>query len=244
MLLKNRIALITGAARGIGAACADTFLKYGAEKVILVDIDASMGSSTLKRIDGSSRGRFIQADIAREEEVTRVFDIVSQEYSCLDILLNVAGICSTRTIFDETMEGWERMMNINLKGAFLFMRQAFQHMQKNRYGRIVNMSSISGQVGGIRTSPAYAASKAGMLSLTKSFAKLGAKENITVNAIAPGLIDTDMTNAADFHYSLEEVPMGRLGLPEDVAHAALFLASDLAGYITGQCINVNGGMYM
>lgn len=244
MLLDNRIALITGAAKGIGAECANTFLQNGVEKVILVDIDEEMGNNTLKRINKQARGRFIRADISKEEEIANIFDVVSHDYGHLDILLNVAGICSTRTILYETMEGWDAMMNINLKGAFLFMRYAFLLMQREKYGRIVNMSSISGQVGGIRTSPAYAASKAGMLSLTKSFAKLGANKNVTVNAIAPGLIDTDMTNAADFHYSLEEIPMGRLGLPEDVAHAALFLASDLSSYITGQCINVNGGMYM
>jgi len=136
------------------------------------------------------------------------------------------------------------MMDINLKGTFLFMRQAFLLMQEQKYGKVVNVSSISGQVGGIRTSPAYAASKAGILSITKSFAKLGAIDNITVNSIAPGIIDTELTRAPDFNYSVDEVPMKRVGQPQDVADTALFLASDMSAYITGQCINVNGGMYM
>lgn len=243
MLLKNKVALVTGGAKGIGAVCALKFAQQGAQ-VIIVDVDENSARDTLEKINVHSDGRFIKADVSNEDEVKKIFEIVETEYKRLDILMNVAGICSTKTIFIEDMKGWNKMMDINLKGTFLFMRSAFLLMQEQKYGKVINVSSISGQVGGIRTSPAYAASKAGILSITKSFAKLGATDNITVNAIAPGIIDTQMTQNSDFNYSVDEVPMKRVGDPQDVADTALFLASDMSSYITGQCINVNGGMYM
>lgn len=243
MLLKNKVALVTGGAKGIGAVCALKFAEQGAQ-VIIVDLDENSAKDTLDKINVYSDGRFIKADVSNEDEVKNIFEIVETEYKRLDILMNVAGICSTKTIFIEDMNGWDKMMDINLKGTFLFMRSAFLLMQKQQYGKVINVSSISGQVGGIRTSPAYAASKAGILSITKSFAKHGAVDNITVNAIAPGIIDTQMTQNPDFNYSVDEVPMKRVGDPQDVADTALFLASDMSSYITGQCINVNGGMYM
>lgn len=243
MLLKNKVALVTGGAKGIGAVCALKFAEQGAQ-VIIVDLDENNAKDTLEKINVYSDGKFIKADVSSEDEVKNIFEIVETEYKRLDILMNVAGICSTNTIFIEDMNGWDKMMDINLKGTFLFMRSAFLLMQKQKYGKVINVSSISGQVGGIRTSPAYAASKAGILSITKSFAKLGAVDDITVNAIAPGIIDTQITQNPDFNYSVDEVPMKRVGNPQDVADTALFLASDMSSYITGQCINVNGGMYM
>ena len=243
MLLKDKIALVTGGAKGIGAGCAIAFAKSGA-KVVIVDLDEDSAKETIASINDYSSGIFVKADVSNEDDVKAVFDVVKAEYGRLDILMNVAGICSTNTIFIETMGGWDKMMDINLKGTFLFMRNAFLMMQEQKYGKVISVSSISGQVGGIRTSPAYAASKAGILSVTKSFAKLGATDNITVNAIAPGIIDTQITQAQDFHYSVDEVPMKRVGTPQEVAQCALFLASDMSSYITGQCINVNGGMYM
>ena len=243
MLLKDKIALVTGGAKGIGAGCAVAFAKSGA-KVVIVDLDEDSAKETIASINDYSSGIFVKADVSNEDDVKAVFDVVKAEYGRLDILMNVAGICSTNTIFIETMGGWDKMMDINLKGTFLFMRNAFLMMQEQKYGKVISVSSISGQVGGIRTSPAYAASKAGILSVTKSFAKLGATDNITVNAIAPGIIDTQITQAKDFHYSVDEVPMKRVGTPQEVAQCALFLASDMSSYITGQCISVNGGMYM
>lgn len=244
MLLNNKIAIITGAAKGIGAQCAKTFAKNGAT-VIIVDLDEKQGKETAKNISEEyGPCIFVKVDVSNEAEILELFDFVNKKYGRLDILLNVAGICSTNTIFIETMRGWDKMMDINLKGTFLFIREAFKLMQAKKYGKVISVSSISGQVGGIRTSPAYAASKAGILSITKSFAKLGATDNITVNSLAPGIIDTEMTRAPDFSYDVNEVPMKRVGKPEEVADAALFLASDLSSYVTGQCISVNGGMYM
>ena len=244
MLVQDKVALVTGAARGIGAQCARQLAENGATAVIVVDMDETLGQQTAQELGKLCRSAFYKTDVSSEEAVKGLFQKVKEEFGRLDILVNIAGICSTRTIFDENMESWDRIMNINLKGGFLCMREAFPLMQVHQYGRIVNMASISGQVGGIRTSPAYAASKAGLICITKSFAKLGAKEGITVNALAPGLVDTDMTRDPEFHYSVEEVPMGRVAKTADIADTVLYLASDLAGYVTGQCVNVNGGMYM
>jgi NAD(P)-dependent dehydrogenase (short-subunit alcohol dehydrogenase family) len=244
MLVKDKVALVTGAARGIGAQCARQLAENGAAAVIVVDMDEKRGLEMVQGLSSICRSAFYKTDVSNEIAVKALFQRVGEEFGRLDILVNIAGICSTRTTFDETMDSWDRIMNINLKGGFLCMREAFLLMQDKGYGRIVNMASISGQVGGIRTSPAYAASKAGLICITKSFAKLGAKLGITVNALAPGLVDTDMTRDPDFHYSVDEVPMGRVAQTSDIANTVLYLASDLAGYVTGQCINVNGGMYM
>jgi 3-oxoacyl-[acyl-carrier protein] reductase len=244
MLVKGKIALVTGAARGIGAQCARQLAENGAAAVIIVDMDETRGQKTAQELGQLCRSAYYRTDVSSEEDVKALFQKVREEFGRLDILVNVAGICSTRTTFDETMESWDRIMNVNLKGGFLCMREAFLLMKEHGYGRIVNMASISGQVGGIRTSPAYAASKAGLICITKSFAKLGAKLGITVNALAPGLVDTDMTRDPDFHYSVDEVPMGRVAETADIANTVLYLASDLAEYVTGQCVNVNGGMYM
>ena len=244
MLVKDKIALVTGAARGIGAQCARHLAENGAHAVIVVDMDETQGQKTAEELSEKCRTAFFKTDISNEEAVRDLFQKVRAEFTRLDILVNIAGICSTRTIFDETMDSWDRIMNVNLKGSFLCMREAFALMEEQLYGRIVNMASIAGQVGGIRTSPAYAASKAGIICITKSFAKLGAKKGITVNSLSPGLVDTDMTQDPKFHYSVEEVPMGRVAKPSDIADAVLYLASDMASYVTGQCLNPNGGMYM
>ena len=173
MLVKDKVALVTGAARGIGAQCARRFAENGAAAVIVVDMDEARGQQTVQELGKLCRSAFYRTDVSSEEAVKALFQSVEQEFGRLDILVNIAGICSTRTMFNETMESWDRIMNINLKGGFLCMREAFPLMQKNHYGRIVNMASISGQLGGIRTSPAYAASKAGLICITKSFREAG-----------------------------------------------------------------------
>jgi len=244
MLLNNKIALITGAAKGIGAACAAVFAEHGVKTLYLVDIDEENGWKTAENLSGQCSCIFIKADVANEREVKSVFSRITQEQGRLDILLNVAGICSTQTMFEVEEKYWDRMMEVNLKSVFFFGREALKMMIEQQYGRIASVTSISGQVGGIRTSPAYAASKAGIISLTKSFAKLGAKAGVSANTLAPGLVNTDMISDADFHYSIDEVPMGRVATPEEVADVALFLVSDLSRYVTGQCIGVNGGMFM
>lgn len=243
-MLQDKIALITGAAKGIGASCAETFARNGIKALILVDLDEQAGEKIAASLASQCDCLFLRADVADAAQVLQVFNQVRERFGRLDILVNVAGICSTKDLFEEDLPGWDRIMDINLKSVLLFSREALQLMMQQKYGRIVSLASLAGQVGGIRTSPAYAASKAGIICLTKSLAKAGAKAGVTVNAIAPGLVDTDMTRDPDFHYQLSEVPLGRVARPEDIADVALFLASDLSRYITGQCINVNGGMYM
>jgi 3-oxoacyl-[acyl-carrier protein] reductase len=242
--LSGKIALITGAAKGIGAACARAIAFNGIKALILVDLDETNGNSLAAELGGNCECIFFKIDVSNEQEVIAMFSEIQLRFGRLDILLNIAGICSTKTLFEVDVKSWDKMMDINLKGTFLIGREALKMMMENKYGRIVNMASISGQVGGVRTSPAYAASKSGIICLTKSFAKVAAKDNVTINAIAPGLVDTEMTQDPNFHYSLNEVPMGRVGDPSEIADVALFLASDLSRYVTGQCINVNGGMYM
>lgn len=243
-LLENKVALLTGAAKGIGAQCAKTFALNGASIIFIVDLDFEKASNTAEGISEATKARCypIEADVSKEEQIKNVFSIVNQKTNRLDILVNCAGICSTTDIFDLDMKQWDLTMDINLKGAFLFCREALRIMKKNKYGRIINFSSVAGEVGGIRTSADYSSSKAGILCLTKTLAKNAAGDGITVNSVAPGLIETDMIKL--FQTKADEIPMGRLGSAEEVADVVLFLASNMSRYITGACIDVNGGMYM
>ncbi|MEI6102062.1 MAG: SDR family oxidoreductase, partial [Eubacteriales bacterium] len=161
-MLIEKVALITGAARGIGAECAMRFAEEGA-KVIIIDMDEARGTRTAEGLCAKGQGAFFKADVSNEEEVEALFQKIKKEYGKIDILMNNAGITSTRTIFEESMQSWDKIMNVNLKGAFLCTREAFLIMLENGFGKVINMASISGQLGGIRTSPAYAASKAGVL---------------------------------------------------------------------------------
>lgn len=243
-LLKDKVVLLTGAAKGIGAGCAKAFAKNGASIIFIVDLDIEKAKDTAEEIRSTTKAKCypIKADISKEEQIKSVFSNVNQKSSRLDILVNCAGICSTTDLFDLDIRQWDLTMNINLRGTFLFCREALRTMKKNHYGRVINFSSVAGQVGGIRTSADYSTSKAGILCLTKTLAKNAAKDGITVNSISPGLIDTDMTKL--FETKVDEIPMGRFGSTEDVADVVLFLASDLSRYVTGACIDVNGGMYM
>lgn len=243
-LLSGKRALITGAARGIGEACAKTFADNGAEEIFIVDIDIDKANDVAEKIELETKARCyaIRADISKEEEILKVFDVIKKKSSKLDILVNCAGLCSTIDMFELSMDRWDLTLDVNLKGSFLFSREAMKMMKSRKYGRIINFTSVAGQIGGIRTDVAYAASKAGIACLTKSLAKNVAKEGITVNSISPGVIKTDMT--ASFETGENEIPMGRIGESSDIADVVMFLAGDLSRYITGACIDVNGGMYM
>jgi 3-oxoacyl-[acyl-carrier protein] reductase len=243
MLIDGKVALVTGGANGIGAETAFVFAKNGAKSIYIADMADDCGRETEQRLRELCKCTYIHADVSKELSAQMVLEkILSQEKS-LDILFNCAGISSTKGIFETDEPLWDKIMAVNARGTFYFSRIAIPKMIEQQYGKIINVSSIAGQVGGIRTCPAYAASKAAILSITKSFAKLGAAHGVTVNTIAPGIADTNMTRDKDFHYSNEEVPMGRAATPEEVANVVLFLASDLSSYVTGQCVNVNGGMY-
>jgi 3-oxoacyl-[acyl-carrier protein] reductase len=243
MLLDKKVALITGAARGIGAAIADRFIQEGAE-VVISDVDADAGTETAQRLGNSSR--FYQMNIAQEEEVNTTVEKIIADLNKIDVLVNNAGITNDKLLLRMTREDWERVIKINLTGTFLVTKAVMKHMIKQRYGKIINMASIIGLIGNFGQAN-YAASKAGVIALTKSCAKELASRNITVNAIAPGFIETSMTQALseDIKQNYKKlIPMGRFGQPEDIALLALYLASDQSSYVTGQVICIDGGMVM
>ena len=244
MLLKGKNLIVTGGASGIGAACVKRFAEEGANYVLIVDINLEAAEKVAKEISeqtGSKIGA-VKANVTLEDDIIRVFDVFRENCDKLDVLLNCAGISNTKHIDEITCEQWDRTMNVNLRSAFLFSREALKMMEAQRYGRIINMASQAGKSGGITVGVDYAVSKAGILNLTKSLAKQAAPFNVTVNSVAPGLIATAMTTT--FGYDPETVPLKRIGTPEEVADAVLFVASDLSRYVTGSCIDVNGGILM
>jgi len=246
-MTENRVALITGASRGIGYAIANALAKDGVD-IAGIDINISELQSAMKVI-GDSTGRrtlAIQADVGEfasmenaAAEVIKVFDKIS-------ILVNNAGITRDNLLLRMKDSEWDDVMRINLTGTFNCTRAVIKGMVKNRYGRIISIASIVGLMGNSGQAN-YAASKAGIIGFTKSIAREYANRGVTANAIAPGFIETDMTKKLSEDVTkalLSQIPMGKLGMPEDVADAVRFLASDEAKYITGQVIHVNGGMYM
>ncbi|MGQ9535129.1 MAG: 3-oxoacyl-[acyl-carrier-protein] reductase [bacterium] len=243
MLLDKKIALITGGASGIGAAIAKKFIENGAA-VIIVDIDQELGNATAKQL--GEKAFFYYMNIADEQSVNDTINQILNTFAKIDILVNNAGITNDKLLIRMTKEDWERVININLTGTFLVTRAVVKNMMKQHYGRIVNIASVIGMMGNAGQAN-YAASKAGIIGFTKSCAKELASRYITVNAIAPGFIETKMTEklpdeVKQMYFKL--IPMGRFGKPEDVANLALFLCSDQADYITGQVIAIDGGMVM
>ncbi len=244
MLLKDKKIMITGGATGIGRACARRFAEEGASFIMIVDLNIQAAKQVADDIE-----RFygcvciaVQADVTNEEEIIAAFNSYTQMESRLDVLLNCAGIGRIIPMEELRCEQWNLTMDVNARAAFLFARQALSIMKPQRYGRIINMASQAGKSGGIMIGMDYAASKAALLNLTKSLAKYAAPYAVTVNSIAPGLIATGMTT--DFGYRDDMVPLGHIGTPEEVANATLFVASDLSSYVTGACIDVNGGVSM
>ncbi|MCH8156437.1 MAG: 3-oxoacyl-ACP reductase FabG, partial [Nitrospinae bacterium] len=188
----------------------------------------------------------IALNVSDAENVKQVFDSVAKEFKLLDILINNAGITMDGLLIRMKEDAWDRVLAVNLKGSFLCGQQAAKQMMKQRRGAIVNIASIVGIMGNAGQAN-YSASKAGLIGLTKTMARELAPRNITVNAVAPGFIDTEMTRVLDAKVReklIEQIPLARLGLPRDIAHSVAFLVSDRASYITGQVINVNGGMLM
>jgi 3-oxoacyl-[acyl-carrier protein] reductase len=186
-------------------------------------------------------------DVSKSGEVNAMVEKVLAQFGKIDILVNNAGICKVASIEETTEEDWDRIMAVNLKGVFLCSKAVMAVMKKQRSGRIVNMGSLAGKVGGVATGANYAASKAGVMCFTKSLAKELAPYGVTVNALAPGVIETDMTHGitgGDWTNYLRTIPLGYIGAPEDVANAVLFFVSDEARYITGEIMDVNGGMLM
>jgi len=248
MNLEDRVAVVTGSARGIGKAIARHLLEAGAT-VGIVDLDLADVEAACRDLaavspkDADTRLAGFACDVSDPDAVDTLFRSVQQRFGKLDILVNNAGITRDSVFSRMTFEQWKRVLDVNLTGTFLCSRHALALLRKSTCGRIINMSSVAAQ-GNIGQAN-YAASKAGVIGFTKTLAIELARHGLTVNAVAPGFIDTDMTKGIPEKYRqhwIDRVPMGRAGTPDDVAAAIAFLASDDAAYITGEVLEVDGGM--
>jgi 3-oxoacyl-[acyl-carrier protein] reductase len=246
MSLSGKIALVTGAAQGIGREIAFALATDGAD-VAICDVNLEAAQKTAAEIEGRGKKSLaIKANVASSADVTAMIEQVVEKFGRIDILVNNAGITRDGLILRMKDEDWDLVLSINLKGAFLCTKSALKYMAKQRSGTIINIASIVGAMGNAGQAN-YVASKAGLIGLTKTIAREYANRGITANAVAPGFIETAMTQALPENVRQElakQIPMGKLGTPEDVANAVRFLASPWASYISGQVVHVNGGMYM
>lgn len=245
--LEDKVAVVTGAARGIGKAIADTLARSGAD-VVVVDIQADLAEATAREIATGTGRRMIalKVDVADRESVRHMVNHTIEEFGRLDILVNNAGITRDNLIMRMKEEDWDQVLDINLKGAFNCSQAVVRQMMKQHYGRIVNISSVSG-VSGQAGQTNYSSSKAGLIGFTKALAKEVGSRNITVNAVAPGFIETELTANLPREIrdmSIKLTPVGRFGTPQDIANAVAFLVSDEASFITGVTLQVDGGMLM
>lgn len=242
-MLKGKVALVTGASRGLGRAIAIEFAKNNADIIVNYNNDENSASNVEEEIKKIGRKALcIKADVSKYEEVNAMMELVKKEFGRIDILVNNAGINVDRTLKNMTGEEWSKVIGVNLNGVFNVTKLALPLIPKN--GRIINISSLAGIVGNFGQCN-YAAAKAGMIGFTKTIAKELGKDNITVNAIAPGFIKSDMTDKIPFFRRkliISLIPLGRHGLNEEIAYCVLFLASERASYITGEVLNVNGGI--
>ncbi|HVZ77987.1 MAG TPA: 3-oxoacyl-[acyl-carrier-protein] reductase [Gemmatimonadaceae bacterium] len=241
--LTGRVALVTGSTRGIGRAIAETLAGAGA-RVAIVGRDQARAQEVAQAISPEARG--FGCDVADIASVTALVEAVEKEFGALDILVNNAGLTRDNVLFRLKDDDWDAVLDANLRGAFVAIRAAARGMMKRRWGRIINIASVVGLVGN-KGQANYAASKAGLIGLTKSVAKELASRNILANVVAPGFIETDMTAAMtpEARAALsQQIPLERLGTPADIAGVVAFLASDHAAYVTGQVFVVDGGMVM
>lgn len=247
MMLEGKVALVTGGSRGIGRAVALRLAQEGAAVAINYAGNAKAAEEVKAAIEANGgKAILVQADVSSSESVDAMVKAAVEAFGTIDILVNNAGITRDGLLMRMKEEDWDAVLNTNLKGVFLCTKAVSKLMMKKRTGKIVNMASVVGVTGNAGQAN-YSAAKAGVIGFTKTMAKELAARNITVNAIAPGYIETDMTAVLPDGVKeamTKNVPMGRGGKPEDIANAVLFLVSDCASYITGQVINVDGGMVM
>ncbi len=244
----GRVAIVTGGGRGIGKGIAKRLAEAGAN-VVIGDVDRVLAEQTAEELGkGSGRAIAAQVDVTQEESIAAAMKMVLEEFGKIDILINNAGIMFRTRILDISLEEWGQTLLVNLTGPFLFTQAVIPSMKKNGYGRIVNISSSAGRSVSTLGGAHYTASKAGLLGFTRAVAKEVAASGITVNAVCPGLIDTQMaretTTKKELEMFLESFPIKRLGLPEEIGDLVLFLCSERSSYITGASIDINGGDLM
>ena len=246
--LKDKIAIITGGSGDIGAAAISKFAEEGAGSIIIADlnIDEAQKICTKTESEFSSKCIAVRVDVSSHHDIKKLFETVIKNFGTLDILVNCAGICPIATLEEIGEEQWGRVMDINLKSTYLCSREAVAIMKEKKSGKIINISSIAGRMGGFVTGIHYATSKGAIITLTKSLAKMCGPYNINVNCLAPGTIDTEMTKDWDKNWReniIKDIPLQRLGTAEDIANAIVFLASEKSRFMTGAIIDLNGGAY-
>jgi len=245
--LENKIAIVTGAAQGLGKAITLALAAEGAT-VVIADIDNKKAEDVLEAVkDSDAKGIVIKTNVASAGDVDQLVKTTIKEYGRIDILINNAGICPRTDFEDIDEQEWDRVMAVNLKSVFLLSQAVFPCMKSQNYGRIVNIASGAGKIGGVQVGAHYSASKAAIICLTKTLALKGAAHGINVNAVCPGVIATEMSTAISEEQLAryrEMIPLGRMGSSRDVANMVLFLVSEAAGYVTGEISDVNGGFIM
>ena len=246
MKLEGRVALVTGASQGIGSACAASLARQGAAVALAARNQQKLDELAQQITTAGGKAATFVIDVADEEQIKSGIKAALAHFGKIDILVNNAGITRDQLVMRMKRTDWDAVLNTNLTSAYLCIQQVIGSMLKQRWGRIINVSSIFGQTGQAGQAN-YAASKAGLIGLTMAMAREVASRNITVNAVAPGFIETGMTAVLSEEFkqnAVKMIPLGRVGRPEDVANAVSFLASEEASYITGHVLNVNGGMLM
>jgi len=246
MTLSGRVALVTGASQGIGHACALKLAEAGATVAVAARNQEKLQALVGEITQAGGKAAAFPLDVTDEEQVKATFKAVIAQFGKIEILVNNAGITRDQLIIRMKRADWDAVLNTNLTSAYLCTQQAISSMLRQRWGRIVNITSIFGEIGQAGQAN-YAASKAGLIGFTKAIAREVASRNITCNAVAPGFIETAMTTGLSEEFkqtALQHIPLGRVGTVDDVAHAVCFLASERASYITGHVLDVNGGMHM
>ena len=247
--LKDKVAIITGGSGDIGTATVFKFVEEGARAIVIADLDIDKTSKLCSKIKSVSSYNCIavKTDVSKYIDIKNLFNKTINSFGTLDILVNCAGICPIAPIEEIGEKEWDIVMAINLKSSYLCSREAIEIMKVKRSGKIINVSSIAGRMGGIVTGINYATSKGAIITLTKSLASIGGPFNININCVAPGTINSVMTKDWSKSWKeniLKDIPLGRLGTPEDIANAIVFLASQKSSFMTGTTIDINGGAYL
>jgi len=248
MEFTDRVAVITGSARGIGRRIAEKLAAEGAA-VFICDLNAEAARNTAEAIGSAYGGKtaHCRVDVQNTLDIQKLMDTAVKIFGGIDMLVNNAGICPITPVEEITLEEWNRVLSVNLTGVFFCSQLVMPIMKRQRRGKILNLASIAGKAGGVAAGAHYSASKAGVICLTKVFAKLLAPSGVTVNALAPGPVDTDMIKdfpEDSWKILREQSPLGRIADTNDIADAAVFLLSDRAKHITGETLNINGGLLM